>query len=265
MPNLPSGSGQTDKDHSVSTTTASDDPILAKLDALQSGETLDDADIAAIKAAVQNSDVDLDAVKASLASMDGKVATAAATSDAKANPTLGLLWSLLSAFNGTTWDRLRAGITAVSATVTGFANTLPWAIYNTTPTTRTDGQGGPLQTEADGTLRTSLATGIAGEDLTNDVLKVEARYAFTNLVGAATTTVKASAGFLHNLVINKWVSGASITIYDNTSAASTKIGTITMSAAQSSEPPWAAVYDMAFATGLTIVITGAIDVTVGWR
>lgn len=61
--------------------------------------------------------------------------------------------SRISGFNGTTWDRLRAGVTALTATLTGWLNTLPWAIYNASPTTRTEGQGGPLQAASNGSLK----------------------------------------------------------------------------------------------------------------
>ena len=60
-------------------------------------------------------------------------------------------------FNGTTWDRLRSGITAVGTAITGFLNTIPWGMYNVSPTTRTDGQGGPLQTDASGNLLVSVS------------------------------------------------------------------------------------------------------------
>lgn len=78
----------------------------------------------------------------------------------------------LSGFNGTTWDRLRAGITAVTGTLTGMLNTLPWAVYNATPTVRTEGQGGPLQTNENGDVRTTLGTLLGGEDQTNNVIAV---------------------------------------------------------------------------------------------
>lgn len=59
----------------------------------------------------------------------------------------------IAGFNGSgTWDRLRAGITAVSSTLTGMLNTLPWGVYNASPTVRANGQGGPLQTDANGNL-----------------------------------------------------------------------------------------------------------------
>ena len=61
--------------------------------------------------------------------------------------------SRVSGFNGTTWDRLRAGIKTVTATLTGWLNTLPWAIYNATPTTRTNGQGGPFEAASNGSVK----------------------------------------------------------------------------------------------------------------
>lgn len=64
----------------------------------------------------------------------------------------------LAGFNsGGSWDRLRAGITTLSSTFTGFLNTLPWAVYNTSPGTRANGQGGPLQADAQGNLLVTVA------------------------------------------------------------------------------------------------------------
>lgn len=80
--------------------------------------------------------------------------------------------SRIEGFNGTTWDRIKAGITAATATLTGFLNTLPWGIYHITPSVRTDGQGGPLETDATGNLKTTLATLLSGEDTTNVLMAV---------------------------------------------------------------------------------------------
>lgn len=51
-------------------------------------------------------------------------------------------------FNGTTWDRIRAGLTAITSSFIGFLNTIPFAIYYANPVTKTDGQGGPFTTDA---------------------------------------------------------------------------------------------------------------------
>ena len=101
----------------------------------------------------------------------------------------------LVGYNGTTWDRLRASLTSPSSTFTGFLNQLPWAVFNTTPTTRTNGQGGPLQATAGGALVTAITDGsstdtasieLSGADSasnTNNALTVSSR-----LVGYNGTT-----------------------------------------------------------------------------
>lgn len=83
---------------------------------------------------------------------------------------------------------------------------------------------------------------------------------YANIASATTTVVRAGAGTLRNLVINTSVA-STITIYDNTSAAGTKIATIAASA------PIGAnfMYDVAFNTGLTIVTAGASDITVTYE
>jgi hypothetical protein len=51
---------------------------------------------------------------------------------------------------------------------------------------------------------------------------------FLNVAAQATTVVKASAGILHRIVVNKAVANGTLTIYDNASAASgTKLATVT--------------------------------------
>lgn len=75
-----------------------------------------------------------------------------------------------TSFNGSTWDRIRSGIITPTATLTGHQNTLPWALYNATPTTRTEGQGGPLQATTLGGLNVNQETLIFGEDSTNSLM-----------------------------------------------------------------------------------------------
>ena len=90
---------------------------------------------------------------------------------------------------------------------------------------------------------------------------------YTPITAAAptTTTVKSSRGVLHSIVINTPVASSVITIYDNTAASGTKIGTITLPATLLTEGPYSALYDVVFTTGLTITTaTGASDITVSW-
>lgn len=84
---------------------------------------------------------------------DTEFSAASAASDAYANPTSTTdVKSLSHSFNGTTWDRTRSAVITPSATLTGIQNSLPWAMYNASPTVRTEGQGGPLQATTLGSL-----------------------------------------------------------------------------------------------------------------
>ncbi len=138
-------------------------------------------------------------------------------------------------------------------------------IYNSTPITLSNEEGAALALNSSGQALTDLATALAGEDVANDVIKVEQRFSYANIVLAAptTTVVKSGAGFLHSITFNKPVATGVVTIYDNTAASGTLIGTITVPA---SPMPVTLFYDAAFTTGLTIVTaTAAQDITVSYR
>lgn len=76
---------------------------------------------------------------------------------------------------------------------------------------------------------------------------------------ATTTTVKSAPGALWRVVLNKPVASSTITIYDNTAASGTKIATITNT---TDVKPYFLDFGLRFETGLTIVTSGADDVTV---
>jgi len=136
-------------------------------------------------------------------------------------------------------------------------STLP--IYNTTAPTPNAGQTVAPQADSLGNLYVNPYTKLAGEDLGNDVMKVEQQMNPTNITTATTTTVKSGAGYFECITINATAAGT-ITIYDNTAASGTKIATIKASIVESSY-----FYYAKFVNGLTIVTAGAGDVTVAWR
>lgn len=73
-------------------------------------------------------------------------------------------------------------------------------------------------------LKVGLASLISGEDLTNDVLKVEQRYSYSRKT--ADGQVKATAGFVHSVTISPLTASPTaglLTIYDNTSETGTVI------------------------------------------
>lgn len=84
---------------------------------------------------------------------------------------------------------------------------------------------------------------------------------YKNITTAATTVVKSGSGILERIIVNSGGSGSTIAIYDNTSAATTLIGTAT-SASQAT-----LIYGCRFSTGLTIVTASgtAADITVVYR
>jgi bifunctional ADP-heptose synthase (sugar kinase/adenylyltransferase) len=116
-----------------------------------------------------------------------------------------------------------------------------------------------LEEIADSSKGVSLKTAIAGEDLTNDVMKVEMRNSNTYISTATTTTVKTGVGLLHSIVLGETAAGA-ITIYDNTAASGTVIGVLKASIVEGTY-----IFNTSFSVGLTIVTAGASKLTVNYR
>jgi hypothetical protein len=90
-------------------------------------------------------------------------------------------------------------------------------------------------------------------------------FAYQNITTATTTTVKSGNGTLHAIVVNTNVASATIKIYDNTAASGTVIGTITLPSTITGADPFEILYDAAFSLGLTIVTSGATDLTVLYK
>jgi hypothetical protein len=88
-------------------------------------------------------------------------------------------------------------------------------------------------------------------------------YSYSNITGQATTTIKTGTGVLHSITFNTPAATETLTLYDNTTGSGTKIGTLTV---PSSPVPVTLVYDVQFATGLTIVTAVASgDITVTYK
>ena len=153
--------------------------------------------------------------------------------------------------------------TFVPATTTG---TLSQGVYETTPETLTNNQAAAIGIDVNRNVKVTEATLLAGEDLTNNVVKVEQRFSFAYIApGQATTVVKGSAGFLHSITFNKAAAATNVTtIYDNASGSGTIIAVPLTTAVVS---PITVIYDISFINGLTI-ITGTAngaDMTVSYR
>lgn len=85
---------------------------------------------------------------------------------------------------------------------------------------------------------------------------------FVNITTATTTIVKATPGSLITLVVNTPVASGTITMYNNTAGSGAKVGTITFPATLVSDGPIEVKYNVACSTGITIVTTGIMDITV---
>lgn len=85
---------------------------------------------------------------------------------------------------------------------------------------------------------------------------------FRNITSATTTAVKSGSGKVNAIIINTPVANGVITVYDNTAASGTKIGTITLPATVLADVGKVVKYECSFNTGLTVVTSAATDITV---
>lgn len=105
-----------------------------------------------------------------------------------------------------------------------------------------------------------MGTQIAGEDIPNDILKVEDQANYTN--ASASALVKTGAGRVFGIVVNSHSSGT-IKLWDNTAGSGTVlVNTFTF-------PAGSGVYKfpaaLKFTTGLYMTIGGTADVTLAWK
>lgn len=152
-----------------------------------------------------------------------------------------------------------AGATDDSAMVATPPFTPVGGEYRASATTYTDGDATVTQTDVNGNTKVTLATTIAGEDLTNDVLKTEQR--FTGINVTADTQIKAGAGFIHTLTFScadAAPTAGSIIVYDSL----TETGTIIYSETFDTTAfrGFSVILDRTFATGLYVGMTTTADI-----
>lgn len=129
------------------------------------------------------------------------------------------------------------------------------AVYNSGGVTLADGDEVGLFVDGSGNLLTSMGATIAGEDLTNDVLKVRIPGSYFQISSATTTVVKATAGYINSIICVGGTLGA-VTVYDNTAASGAVIvPTVTPVAGG------VLIKNVSFSTGLTILTAAATVIT----
>ena len=85
------------------------------------------------------------------------------------------------------------------------------------------------------------------------------QFNYSHITTTTTTTLKSTNGVLHTICVNTVAATGTITVYDNTSAATPIIAVISAGTFGCVQ------YDVVFNTGLTIVTaTAAGDLTVSW-
>lgn len=130
-------------------------------------------------------------------------------------------------------------------------------IFHASAPTYTDGQRFQLQSDVNGNLKVTLATRIAGEDLTNDVLKVERRALYRQIT--ASTQIKASAGRLRGIFVSAASATPTIKVWDNTAGS----GAILIDVFTPVPAQYYGFGDDAVAgTGLFVTISGTVSCTV---
>lgn len=100
--------------------------------------------------------------------------------------------------------------------------------------------------------RTTEATTRAGEDVANDVQKVEGRFAYSSSALLGTNVIKSGPGYLDHCVILGGAQG-NVTLYDNTQAAATTAIWPTFAYAATSPMMIDLPGHVSFSTGLTLV------------
>lgn len=92
------------------------------------------------------------------------------------------------------------------------------ANYNASPATRTDGEDSALEVDEFGNLKSTLATGIAGENLNEGLMRVRSEVdLLTGVPVSASAILKTGVGRLSGFVVTASSSGV-IKIWKNTAA-----------------------------------------------
>lgn len=129
-------------------------------------------------------------------------------------------------------------------------------IYHSSTLTLVEGDGSGLGVDQLQNVKTNMATAL---DATNDAIQaVPYGNSYATISTATTTTIKSGSGVLHDMRVVGGTIG-SIIAYDNTAGSGTTIVPATVTSVGS------LVRDVAFGTGLTVVTSTPIVITVSYR
>ena len=92
------------------------------------------------------------------------VGTPFTATDGYANPTVAGMSEFNFGYNGSTWDRIRTGLSTAQSATTGIQNTIPMGKYNAAAPTLTDTYMSPLQLDVNGNIKITAGTTITLAD-----------------------------------------------------------------------------------------------------
>lgn len=131
------------------------------------------------------------------------------------------------------------------------------ALANAASPTWTEGYSVRESVDLSGNQRTTLGTLISGENQTFNTMDVAGKFTPATAAAAATTTIKSGAGRVKRVIFPTLVASGTCKIYDNTAASGTVLlDTVTIPGTITADNPFVIDLDMAFSTGLTVVMTG---------
>lgn len=105
---------------------------------------------------------------------------------------------------------------------------------------------------------------LAGEDTDLNIMNSIGKMSVKWMATAGSYVVKTGAGLLGRVIINQFTASGLVKLYDGVATTASQIGNIKLNATVTSEPPYVAPYEGAFAAGLTVKLDRAMDVTVSY-
>ena len=126
----------------------------------------------------------------------------------------------------------------------------------------TEGTANSFSIDLAGNVRTTLGTLFSGEDQTNNVLRVEGQFTPSGNI-TSDTQIKASAGYVHNLVCigtDATATAGTIILYNNTAESGTVIVSWAVQASAYLQPVVFPL-DVVMSTGIYLGFTTTADIT----
>jgi len=138
-------------------------------------------------------------------------------------------------------------------------------VYSSSPSTLSNGQFSQFQLDSLGNMQVNQYTRGAGEDLTNDVMKVEQQFSgYTTTTNGTALAVKSGTGYIDTIRFNRGTNGTELKVYDALTVTGTPVEDILLDATST---PFTQHVHRILTTGMTLVVSGnqAPYITLSYR